>query len=496
MSALFDRPVLEAAIDLVIDNPRYIPDLIKANGKGLEDVAMTDQFVEILRYLDDLHVGRVVTAPINRELMASQLAEASARHKDRGDWLNLLESLRGNRPVEAFQLFADRLSTLRYKRRVAEIGERAQNGCKPSEILERLEIAKLDLESSAGTEPLPYFDFSKDLPMTREALVGDDNQQLIMPGEKTCVAADSGTGKTKLLTELAFGIASGGVALGFRCQSQPVVLVSSDGDPDLERNIRRQWEGRGGKPSDLAELPLRVWADETFCLEDAACHARLRKTLEVAGADRQPVTTIIESLATNVQETDLNDQGSVRQFISRNLGTLMASFPGLSVLMSHHLRKPQRGGGNELGVRVAGSVQIRAAFDAIIGLTVAGRDAFTVSRIKRSRSGGDFEGFRVQIVGDRQGSLSLRNKGPVTVGVEELRGAARAVMGVMRRSGSERRTLKEIVTSVAGFQKRAVEKACKRLSEAEEPQLIRVSKKPAAYELAPDKGDFLPEGVD
>src|SRR5207247_2383018 len=138
--------------------------------------------------------------------------------------------------------------------------------------------------------------------------------------------------------------------------------------------LHRQWVGRGTQVGALAGLPLHILADDDFCLEEPIWYGRLRKTLEKLVA-AGPVTLILESLATNVREADLNDQVAVRQFARTRVRSLMAHFTGLTVILSCHLRKPQRAGANDLGSRVAGSVQIRGAVDCVLGLVPAGRDA-------------------------------------------------------------------------------------------------------------------------
>jgi hypothetical protein len=136
-------------------------------------------------------------------------------------------------------------------------------------------------------------------------------------------------------------------------------------------------------------------------------------------------------------------------------------------------------------------MQIRGAFDSVLGLVGSGRDAFTVKRIKRSRSGADFEPFKVSIRGVRGQPLSLTNEGTVDVSLAETRGAARGVLEYMRQTPGPVE-LKLIVLNVKNARQRAVQDACKRLSEGDRAHLRRVSKKPAAYEfISGDEADDL-----
>jgi hypothetical protein len=489
MNALFDLDILEAAINMAIDHPPLIPELLAANGCDILDVGESRLHFHLLKELADAHTRN---ERLDREVLTSRLSEASGC--SRVDCGRMLDEMRRKGTPGAYPLFTRRLAEVRFKRRIAEVGKLAEDGTKPSHLIERIETAKRELEGSAAAEPLVAIDFSVDWPATPGPLVGDGKQQLIMPAEKTGIASDSGVGKTQLCSALALGIVSGRPVLGFPSQQQPVVLVSSDGDPALNLKICRQWEGMGGARSDLALLPLYVVSDEDFCLEDTSCFARTRSTLQRAGAEKRPVTFILESLATNVRDTDLRDQVAVRRYTTERFGALMAAFPGLTCIFTCHLRKIQQGSANDLGTRIAGSIQIRAACDSIIGLTVAGKDRFIARRVKRSRSGGDFEPFRVAIAGDRTAPLVLRNEGPADVTIAEVRGAARAVVDFMRAAGG-RRLLKEIVAGCLKFSERAVQDACKRLSECDRPTLVRTGGKPAAYDLTPNQGAFDLDGL-
>lgn len=371
---------------------------------------------------------------------------------------------------------------------LAELVKECLNGTPPAEVLERMKSIAGRLESTgAGVEPLETFDLSAEPPPTPGPLVGNDTAQIIMPREATALASDPGIGKTKTVTEIALGVSSGTTALGFPCQQQPVVYVSSDGDPELFRNINRQWAARGPGAGRLADLPLFIASDDAFVLDDAGCRARLVKTLQKASADKGPALCIVESLATNaIEPEDLIDQVRCRLLVNRTVRALMRSFPGLTVIMSCHLRKIASGGksGNDLPSRVAGSMQIRGAFDCVHGLVASGRDAFAVRRIKRSRSGGDFEPFRVSIKGTRHEPLVLTNEGPENIAIEEARGAARAIIDHLKAIGGGSIALKTIAAKLApNFRLRAVQDAAKRLSEAETPALVRTSKMPAAYAL-------------
>ena len=346
-------------------------------------------------------------------------------------------------------------------------------------------------EPATDGQELQILNLSVAPPPVGAPLVGKEGQQLVMPGDVVAFASDPGAGKTMKLLALAEGIASGGTVLGFKCQQAPVLYLSSDGDPHVHQKLERLWNARGPGKEGLSDLPLAVVVDDDFNLGEDAHFSRLLATLEHFKFDTTPSVLILESLATNVDgHTDINDQQQVRQWARVRLRSLQARFPGLTILLSAHLKKRQAQGINDLGSRVAGSVQIRAAVDALIGLVATGKEAFTVHQVKRSRSGGSFDGFGVRIEGEYPNPISLVNTGLTETSIEELRGAGAAIIQYMQ-AGHERAPLASLAEALRGsFRLRAVQAAAKRLAESDPPRLVRVSKKPAVYALLPHQAEL------
>lgn len=356
-----------------------------------------------------------------------------------------------------------------------------------------------DVEQEPATI-LPALDFTTEPAPVPEPLVGDDEAQILMPDEITVIASDPGVGKTKTLTGIALAVASGKLFLGLPTIQGPVLYVTSDGDPEMHRNVVRQWEALGESRESLAALPLHVHADPEFCLEHGQSLERVEMTLSKWGVT--PRLLILESLSTNVETTDVNDQIAIRQFARRYLRSLLANHPGMAIAFSAHLKKNQPGIKSDLGTRVAGSVQIRGAVDCVIALVALPGNAFTMRRVKRSRSGADFAAFNVRIDGARTEPLALVHDGLADVGEDELQGASLAVMTYLRAARGPR-PLKAICTALSewkpkAFRKRAVEKACRKLAEVSD-LLVRIGTKPAIYTLKPETlgpADLEIEGIE
>jgi KaiC/GvpD/RAD55 family RecA-like ATPase len=325
---------------------------------------------------------------------------------------------------------------------------------------------------AADADDLQFADLAAPLPAAPLALVGKDGSVFIPTGQKVAIVADSGVGKTHLLVALAVGLVSESETLGFSCRGCPVLYVSSDDDPDLIRKFQRHAAGRGMSTEELAALPLRVLNDPAFNLDLPGTVAKVRKALRALGADKHPALLIVESLTTNIDPaaTDLNSGPSVRSFIRRTVSTLQAEFPSLTTILSHHLKKTQQGSGNDMGSRIAHSVQIKAGVDVAFGLSAAGDESFTVRTLKRSRSGAKVEPFRVRIVGAPDASLTLVHDGNLKPSDEEVSGAAKAVLAFLAGNPGPR-SVKEILVGTTGVKKRAIERAAAKLTEGPTPRL-------------------------
>ncbi len=377
-----------------------------------------------------------------------------------------------------------------------------RNGASPGQDLDEVRAAHEAVNAAAaeltpGEAELELVDLAAEPPPAPEPLVGDARQQVISPGDVVAVAGDPGVGKTMMLSDVALGCASGTTALGFACRQVSVLYVNSDGDAHIPAKLQRIWRGRGGSAEELTRLPLGVHAEDAFNLDDDACFGGLVTSLDRRGFRDRPGLLIVESLATNVGSgINLNDQLDVRRWATRRLRSLQQQFPGLTINVSAHLKKPQARGVNDLATRVAGSIQIRAAVDAVIGLVPRGRERFAVREVKRSRSGATFEPFEIRIEGAQGEPLLLRNLGSVEPSLDDLRGAAAAVMTWFRASDREQAPLKDIKAALTRqFRERAIEGACKRLSEAESAPIVRVSERPATYRITPKQSELELENL-
>lgn len=140
---LFDVPVLEAAADVVIDRPELIPRLLEANGRDILDVGESRRYFTLLAELAGAHSRG--ERP-DREVLASRIAEASGCTRE--DIRAMLKGMHERANPAAFPLFEDRLRELRFRRRLATLGEHAQNGHGFTDLMSEYKAA-----GATGTAP-------------------------------------------------------------------------------------------------------------------------------------------------------------------------------------------------------------------------------------------------------------------------------------------------------------------------------------------------------
>ncbi len=133
---LFDVPVLEAAADVCIDQPELIPRLLEANGRDIMDVGESRRYFALLKELADAHIR---SERPDREVLASRIAEASGTPREDINAMLLAMHARAN--PSAFPLFEARLRELRFRRRLAILGEHAQNSHTITDLMSEYKAA-------------------------------------------------------------------------------------------------------------------------------------------------------------------------------------------------------------------------------------------------------------------------------------------------------------------------------------------------------------------
>jgi hypothetical protein len=477
MTSLYDADILLAALGTACKEPARIVPLLKANGDEPIDFGEIRLLHGLSRHLAELHSTGV---PFHAEIAASRVTELSGC--ERKDAVALIADALGRANPPAFDLFLDRLTARRFRRRLSEVGARAANGCPDSELVEAAGLALREFESAAVKPrtlvPLRFTDYTPDVPppIAFGASVGDAP---IAAGDLAMFAGESGAGKSLSTLDLAIAWTTRGDWLGFPCavESGRAVVITSDGDgaDPVRTRVCRLGAGRGLDPAALDSLPLKVIPADGFTLDNPAAFAALLELLAEFNPDLVALETLSSLAGSN---RDTNSQADVTDFIVRRLRPLQLRPDGSrrTLGIGHHLRKRASApGANRLRDRVAGSFYTVAGVDACIGFEPSGERGFTVRVVKPSRWGIRFRPFHVRIDGDPPGPLKLINTGPLEQTAGEQADDENAVLEALSTlSGfgpdgwSKVADLKRRIGVPDGDKGRAkrIERAVKRLSES------------------------------
>lgn len=214
---LFDRDILEAGINVAIDNPDLIPRLIKANGRSLDDCGQHRAYAAILDELADLNTKG--ERP-DRDVLISRMAERSGLGKK--DCTETIASLKGRGSQAAFPLFEQRLAELRIRRDIAALGERAQNGSRFADLM--VEAQRIATATTAPTGNL--FEDIDVLAALREGVppVRYDLRPYLAAGTLTLISGPPKSAKTWIALNWSVSLATGRSFCGLAPEGEHRIL--------------------------------------------------------------------------------------------------------------------------------------------------------------------------------------------------------------------------------------------------------------------------------
>jgi hypothetical protein len=229
-----------------------------------------------------------------------------------------------------------------------------------------------------------------------DGLIGAFDRVLLY-GEWGCL-------KTWLLLSLAIHLAAGKPWLGQFAipQAQRVLFVNEeDKEATVRRRIQRLAMGAGVESEDL---PLKVLSRAGIQLDGTGADNLLR---ELAERDFNPQVIILETLR-RLNPGDENSAKDIRSFW-RSCDPLLEA--GNTIVVSHHMRKPQANGINAARHRASGSTDVMAGVDCALALIRKGRDAVVVEAVK-SRDAEEAARFTVSLYEEcRDGPVVLNFEG-------------------------------------------------------------------------------------
>jgi AAA domain-containing protein/DnaB helicase-like protein len=195
---------------------------------------------------------------------------------------------------------------------------------------------------------------------------------IVPVGGLVVLAGEPGAGKTLLALDVALRCAHGMTWLGRGCRAASTVYLAGEGSPGLGARLRA-W--RAAHPQARAgDGHYVAVADGVPDLTRVSAVAELTELLAMARRDhgRDASCVVVDTLAMAAPGADENDAGAVGQVL-RVLAELRLRH-GVTVIVLHHLRKPQAGSPSSGMHALRGSSAIAGAADVVLLAAADGDD--------------------------------------------------------------------------------------------------------------------------
>ena len=234
-----------------------------------------------------------------------------------------------------------------------------------------------------------------------ELPVNWDVEGLLVHGDKCVVYGEWGAYKSFLLYHLALHLAEGADWLGWPIpQQRPVLYIDEEMNlSTVKRRMRRMGQAVGSSK----DLPLRMMTRTGLHFTETAAPALLRC---LKAWNFSPSVIIVEAMR-RVMIGDENHASDVALFWSHLTPLLHA---GMTVIVSHHMSKPNQEHPQNLRNRQSGSTDILAGVDCAWAITRQGKSNVGDVTQTKQRDGEEADpwSFIVTSTGDpRMGPIQL-----------------------------------------------------------------------------------------
>lgn len=189
---------------------------------------------------------------------------------------------------------------------------------------------------------------------------GDDDEAeewlvegLVPKNGLTVLGGNPKTGKTLFALDLGFAVASGRPFLGRETARAGFLYVTEEGSPVEMRKRARRLLASG-----LPDMPANLLYRQGIRFDDARSWRLVRDALQEMGA---PALLILDPLR-EMLAGDENDSTAIAA-VGRAIRSVLSDFPGVTVMLLHHLAKRAEGEG---GQRLRGSSALWGAADCIL----------------------------------------------------------------------------------------------------------------------------------
>jgi hypothetical protein len=310
---------------------------------------------------------------------------------------------------------------------------------------------------------------------------------LLVEGERCIVFGEAGSQKSWLLLDMAISIATGEDWLGhFKIPTARHVLYVDEEQSErlLTKRLKQLVHGRTMRPAPAA--PLQTLSHEGVRFTKDGAQGLLTK-LDQGGFD--PEVVIVEALA-RVLEGNENEGEDVSAFW-RHLEPLRKA--GKTVIISHHMRKPNPMGSNAARDRLRGSTDLLAGTDSAFAVEATREDgrvrSVTVacSKFREAEAPASFEAELVDL-GGPAAAVKWQFKGQVQAGA--TRTASAPAQPQTKKQQAEALILTGLLTAGTSLSTASLKTAARnaKISESIVEEAIRSLEKRGEI-LAPRRGE-------
>lgn len=218
------------------------------------------------------------------------------------------------------------------------------------------------------------------------------------------IGGEPGAGKSTVLVDLALALATGRQFM--KCVDpvgppKRVLYVDEENNPLLARHrLRLYLNGREIGKDGVSDVPLVYLVENSLKLDNDEMAALLHREIR----SFRPDWLMIDSLV-RFHSGDENSNSEMSLFFTKYLKPIRSGY-NCGIVLLHHLAKPSKDRGEDLGHRLRGASDLRAMIDQLWGLEGDQATSKRILKHEKCRWGGRFEPLALEQVESDDGTAA------------------------------------------------------------------------------------------